>query len=62
MVNVVFLDDPNQHIFELQIYHRDMPLVRQQLSGHHEYDEFWAGEEILFLMGVDLSEPQSESH
>ena len=27
MVNVVFLDEPNQHVFELQIYHRYMLLL-----------------------------------
>ena len=57
LVNIMFPDDPNHHVFELQIYHRDMLLVRQQLGGHREYDESRAGEEILSLMRRCLPSP-----
>lgn len=53
MVNAVFCDDRTYHVFELQIYHKDMLTVRSQMGGHREYATLRAGSEILCFLNLN---------
>ena len=35
-VNFFFKDDPHRHICEVQLVHKQLMLIRQEMGGHHE--------------------------
>merc|ERR1711959_581620 len=47
MISFRFRSDPNQHVCELQLCHKDMMNVRKQMGAHHEYAEFRSALELL---------------
>merc|ERR1712037_172679 len=51
MVSFRFRSDPNQHVCELQLCHKDMMTVRKQMGAHHEYAEFRSALELLEVTG-----------
>merc|ERR1711934_961053 len=51
MISFRFRSDPNQHVCELQLCHKDMMTVRKQMGAHHEYAEFRSALELLEVTG-----------
>merc|ERR1711934_928325 len=51
MISFRFRSDPNQHVCELQLCHKDMGTVRKQMGAHHEYAEFRSALELLEVTG-----------
>jgi len=51
MVSFTFRDDPNKHVCELQLCHKDLMTVRKQMGAHHEYGEFRSALELLEVTG-----------
>merc|ERR1712137_1127549 len=49
-VNAVLLSDPLLHVFELQIVHEKMSLVRCQMGGHSDYVIARASAEIVDML------------
>merc|ERR1711934_307733 len=47
MISFRFRSDPNQHVCELQLCHKDMMNVRKKMGAHHEYAEFRSALELL---------------
>merc|ERR1711865_198813 len=54
LVNFVFIDDPNLHICELQVCHKDLLAVRKHMGGHEQYSEFRAISEIFEHLELPL--------
>jgi hypothetical protein len=46
-VNAVFLNDPSQHVFEIQLLNQQMMFVRSSCGAHHTYNSFRTAIEIL---------------
>merc|ERR1711957_623869 len=46
VMNLFVLDDPRLHVFELQLVHRQMSVMRQQMGGHADYKVMRAATEI----------------
>merc|ERR1711934_522573 len=51
MISFRFRSDPNQHVCELQLCHKDMMNVRKKMGAHHEYAEFRSALELLEVTG-----------
>merc|ERR1711959_114318 len=51
MVSFRFRSDPNQHVCELQLCHKDMMTVRKKMGAHREYAEFRSALELLEVTG-----------
>merc|ERR1719506_1514736 len=51
MISFRFRSDPNQHVCELQLCHKDIMTVRKQMGAHHEYAEFRSALELLEVTG-----------
>ena len=56
MWNCRFIDDVSGHIFEIQIHHKDMLVVRKQLGGHKIYAEYRGMIETLEVAGLELED------
>mmetsp|Transcript_33978 Transcript_33978/g.88616 ORF Transcript_33978/g.88616 Transcript_33978/m.88616 type:complete len:1558 (-) Transcript_33978:187-4860(-) len=56
LLNLVFLDDPTLHIFEIQVMHKDLLLVRSQMGAHKQYAGFRSADEISVALGLDLEQ------
>ena len=55
MFNAYFVDnDENKHIFEVQLHHKQLLLVRQKLGGHVIYAKYRALLEALEVAGCDI--------
>jgi len=52
MINFFFIDDPQQHVCEVQIVHKKMLVARQGLPGHAIYDRVRNASEILEKLDV----------
>ena len=50
-VNFRMTADPNNHVCELQLVHKQLMLVRQEMGGHHEYNVFRGALELLEANG-----------
>lgn len=57
VLNCVFLDDPNLHVFELQLVHEKLSLMRAHIGGHADYKITRAAVEIKFMMESRFLEP-----
>ena len=54
----VFLDDPRLHVFELQLVHQKLSLMRTQIGGHADYKVTRAAAEIsLKTLAVSPKSP-----
>ena len=51
MVNFRMVADKNNHVCELQLVHKQLMLVRQEMGGHHEYNVFRGALELLEASG-----------
>ena len=51
MINFRMTADPNNHVCELQLVHKQLMLVRQEMGGHHEYNVFRGALELLEANG-----------
>ena len=40
LINAFFVNDPNQHVFEIQLLHQQMMFVRKTCGAHHTYNAF----------------------
>ena len=52
MVNFRMVADPHNHVCELQLVHKQLMLVRQEMGGHHEYNVFRGALELLEANGM----------
>ena len=56
MWNCRFIDDVYGHIFEIQLHHNDMLVVRKQLGGHKVYAKYRGMIETLKVAGLELED------
>lgn len=49
VVNLFFLDDPRLHVFELQLVHEKLSVMRKQIGGHSDYTCTRAATEICLM-------------
>jgi len=49
LLNLIWKDDPEQHVMEVQFYHIKLMMIRQSdaFSGHHAYDRYRSAAEII---------------
>ena len=50
LINAVFQRDPKLHIFEIQLVHQKLSVMRKQVGGHSDYKTTRAASEILRLI------------
>ena len=60
MINFFLVDDPGQHICEVQIVHTKMMVARQGLPGHAIYNRTRNAMEILERMGAANPEKRAK--
>ena len=46
MINISFVDDPDQHICEVQLIHTKLMLARKGMAGHNDYVTFRSAIEL----------------
>jgi len=56
LVNLVFTDDPTQHICELQIMHEKMMTIRADMGAHRDYAQVRGAAELLEFQNVNWLE------
>ena len=54
LVNAVFVNDTNNHIFEIQLISQQMMWVRSTCGAHHTYNQFRTAMELLQARGLEL--------
>jgi|TARA_B110000211_G_C13686534_1_gene381156 hypothetical protein len=53
-VNAVFVNDPNGHVYEIQLLNQQMMFVRTACGAHHTYNSFRTAIEILEAINEPL--------
>lgn len=53
LLNAVFLQDAGLHIFELQLLHEKLALVRLEMGAHDDYDDVRAAKDILATLDTE---------
>ena len=60
MINFFFINDPNQHICELQLIHNQMMTARKGLPGHAVYNRVRNASELLMLIAAETPKDKEE--
>jgi hypothetical protein len=47
LINFIFVDDPTQHVCEVQLVHEKLMLVRKEMGAHESYSFFRSALELL---------------